>query len=169
MKFHSIALTNPIHNSAPSFRTFFFPPPSSPSSLSMSLPRTNPILLIFLSRACKGSYSSSSSSDCTPIAVCRCYETIDLSLSLFFPPTLSLPHPGLKPPVWRLLTLCIRCNRVPVFRQSAFSKNGCVVEWYFLFPPFFFCHIQRFRIPWIVVVGLDRAYEGNSASKSLGL
>lgn len=131
----------------------------------MSLPRTNPILLIFLSRACKGSYSSSSS-DCTPIAVCRCcYETMPVP---FFPSffffslplsTLLLP---LQPPMRRLLTLCIRCNRVLVFRQSAFSKNGCVVEWFFFF--FFFSHSTLGSLGSSVC----RAHEGNSAWKSLG-
>lgn len=68
---------------------------------------------------------------------------------------------------WRyaFVVIASRFFASPLFRKMVASLNG--ISFFPLF--FFFCHIQRFRIPWIVVVGLDRAYEGNSASKSLGL
>lgn len=139
MKFHSIALTKPIHpNAVPRHLSPFSHVLSLPFfSRPMSLPRTNPILLIFLSRACKGSYSSSSS-DCTPIAVCCCYETIDLSLFLlFFPPTpLSTLYPGFNPlcdACWRYAFVVIASwfFASPLFRKMVASLNG--ISFFFFF------------------------------------
>lgn len=61
----------------------------------------------------------SPNSDCTPITVCCC-ETMSLFLSPFF---FSFFLFFWYSPICRLLTLCIRCNRVLVFRQAAFRKT----------------------------------------------
>lgn len=134
LKFHSIA---------PSFEPFHaFPLPSS-FDRCLSLARIPFCWFSFLARARARIQ--------VPAAIARPLQSVVAAtrrcLSLFSPlsfffslplSTLLLP---LQPPMRRLLTLCIRCNRVLVFRQSAFSKNGCVVEWFFFF--FFFFHIQR--------------------------
>lgn len=78
---------------------------------------TNSILLIFLSRACKVSHSVSTTI-AHPLQSAAARRCLSFSLHSF-----SFFSFFLYSPMCRLLTLCIRCNRVLVFRQAAFRKT----------------------------------------------